>query len=186
LEALEISQATSIQYQQILSSLVLAVAQYLNGDYGDCEEQMANSLNWARTADGPLEFQAWFLAVYADSCMARGDAQAAISKAREAIVAADAGVAWFQGALARTVLADALIQAGAPDAAARAVVAEAHELVRKSGGNSLLPRLREAEARLAGRNDHVALQAGLREAEAMYRAMGAPDPAERLAQEIGC
>ena len=64
------------------------------------------------------------------------------------------------------------------------MIAEARELVRKSGGNSLLPRLREAEARLAGRNDRAILAAGLREAEAMYRAMGAPDPAERLAQEM--
>ena len=63
-------------------------------------------------------------------------------------------------------------------------IAEARELVRKSGGNSLLPRLREAEARLAGRNDRTILQAGLREAEAMYRAMGAPDPADRLTREL--
>ena len=65
------------------------------------------------------------------------------------------------------------------------MIAAARELVRKSGGNSLLPRLREAEARLAGRNDRTILAAGLREAEAMYRAMGAPDPADRLAKELG-
>ena len=65
------------------------------------------------------------------------------------------------------------------------LISEARELVRKSGGNSLRPRLREAEARLAGRNDRTVLKAGLREAEAMYRAMGAPDPAARLAQELG-
>jgi hypothetical protein len=51
-------------------------------------------------------------------------------------------------------------------------------------GHSLLPRLREAEVRLAGRNDREILKAGLREAEAMYRTMGAPDPAERLSQEL--
>jgi len=43
----------------------------------------------------------------------------------------------------------------------------------------------EAEARLAGRNDSAAVAADLRDAAAMYRAMGARDPAERLAQEIG-
>lgn len=59
-------------------------------------------------------------------------------------------------------------------------------LVRKSGGNSLLPRLREAEARVAGRSGRTILEAGLREAEAMYRAMGALDPADRLMGEIGC
>jgi hypothetical protein len=76
------------------------------------------------------------------------------------------------------------VRAGAPDHAVAPVIAEARELVRKSGGNSLLPRLREAEARLAGRNDRTILEAGLREAEAMYRAMGAPDPAERLVLDL--
>ena len=65
------------------------------------------------------------------------------------------------------------------------MIAEARELVRKSGGNWLLPRLREAEARLAGRDDRAILQAGLRDAKAMYRTMGAPDPADRLAEELG-
>ena len=58
-------------------------------------------------------------------------------------------------------------------------------VVHRAWDNSLLPRLREAEARLAGRNDRAALVAGLRDAEAMYRAMGAPDPADRLVAELG-
>ncbi len=64
------------------------------------------------------------------------------------------------------------------------MIAAARELVHKSGGNALLPRLRETEARLAGRHDPNVLASGLREAEAMYRAMGAPDPADRLAKEV--
>ena len=64
------------------------------------------------------------------------------------------------------------------------MIAQARELVLRSGGNSLLPRLREAEARLEARSDPSLLAAGLREAEAMYRAMGAPDPADRLAREL--
>jgi len=35
-----------------------------------------------------------------------------------------------------------------------------------------------------GRNDRAILNAGLRDAEAMYRAMGAPDPGDRLAEEL--
>ena len=81
-------------------------------------------------------------------------------------------------------LVDALVHADAPGHEIAAVVTEARELVRKSGGNSLLPRLRESEARLAGRDDRTILAAGLREAEAMYRAMGAPDPADRFAKEL--
>ena len=113
----------------------------------------------------------------------------ALSKAREAIEVADAGGAWFQGAVARAALVDALVRADAPESAVTPVIAEARELVGKSGGDSLLPRLREAEARMAGRNDRAVLNAGLREAETLHRAMGAPDPAERLAEErrlLGC
>jgi len=65
------------------------------------------------------------------------------------------------------------------------VASSQRELVRKSSGKSLLPGLREAEACLAGRDDRTILAAGLRDAETMYRAMGAPDPADRLAEEIG-
>jgi len=70
----------------------------------------------------------------------------------------------LQGALARTVLADALIRAGEPEAQVAPVLAEARALVERSGGNALLRRLREAEA--------------------MYHAVGALDPAERLAWEL--
>jgi hypothetical protein len=121
----------------------------------------------------------------ADSRLARGDTEGAIAGAREGIAFADRWGAWFQAALARAVLAEALVGAGAAEQEVSRVIAEARELVRKSGGESLLPRLREAEARVAGRNDRQILAAGLREAEAMYRAMGAPDPADGLAEEIG-
>ncbi len=150
-----------------------------------CEERLTEALARARGAGTALDWQSFFLAIFADSCLARGDAEAAIAKAREGIEAADAGGAWFQAALARTALADALVRADAPEHEVAPVIAAARELVRQSGGNSLLPRLREAEARLTGRDDPNMLASGLREAEAMYRAMGAPDPADRLAKEIG-
>ncbi len=82
------------------------------------------------------------------------------------------------------MLVDALVVADAPADEVAPVIAAARDLVRKSGGDSLLPRLREAEARMAGRRDRAIMEAGLREAEGMYRTMGAPDPADRLAQEL--
>jgi hypothetical protein len=87
------------------------------------------------------------------------------------------------GTLAR-LKADALVAADAPGEQIAGVISEARELVRKSGSNSLLPRLREAEARIVGRKDHSLLLAGRGEAEAIYRAMGAPDPADRPANEL--
>lgn len=91
---------------------------------------------------------------------------------------------WFQAALARAALADALIQANAAEREISALIAEAREWVRASGGNSLLLRLREAEVRLAARQDASLLITGRLEAERMYRTMGAPDPAARLAREL--
>src|SRR5208282_1902584 len=184
LEAVEIAEAVGIRFSQIMASSQLAIAFFLNGDYGASEERFTEALAQARGAGTGLDWQAYYLAIFADSCLARGDAEAAIARAREGIEAADAGGAWFQAALARTALVDALVYTGAPEHEVAPVIAAARELVRKSSGNSLLPRLREAEARLAGRRDRTLLQAGLREAEAMYRAMGAPDPADRLAKEI--
>jgi hypothetical protein len=166
-----------------MASFHFAIALFLNGDCGASEERFTEALAAARGAGTALDWQGYCLAVFADACLARGDAAAAIATAREGIAAADTGGAWFQAALARAVLVDALVHADAPEHEIAAVITEARELVRKSGGNSLLPRLRESEARLAGRRDPTILATGLREAEAMYRAMGAPDPAERLARE---
>jgi hypothetical protein len=90
----------------------------------------------------------------------------------------------FISAVTRAVLCNVLTASEAPEAEVSAVIAEARELVTKTGGNVLPPRLREAEGRLAGRTDRAALLAGLREAEAMWRSMGAPDPADRLAKEL--
>jgi class 3 adenylate cyclase/tetratricopeptide (TPR) repeat protein len=184
LEGVEIAEAGGSRFSQIMASFHLAIAFFLNGDYGTCEERFTEALAEARGAGTGLDWQGYYLAVFADACLARGDAEAAIARAREGIAAADAGGAWFQAAIARAVLVDALVHADAPEHEIAAVVTEARELVRKSGGNSLLPRLRESEARLAGRNDRAILAAGLRAAEAMYRAMGAPDPADRLAREL--
>lgn len=149
-----------------------------------CGELFAETLALARVEGTGLETQNFALAVFADSCLARGDTQAAMGRAREGIDVADASGMWFQGALARAALADALVHANAPEQEIRTLLAQARELVSRSGGNSLLPRLREAEVRLEARSDATLLAAGLREAEAMYRAMGAPDPAERLAREL--
>jgi hypothetical protein len=77
------------------------------------------------------------------------------------------------------------VRAGSPAHEVAPVITEARALVRETGGNALLPRLREAEARLAGRDNRAILEEGLRQAEAMYRSMGAPDPADRLARELG-
>jgi hypothetical protein len=183
-EGFEIAQAVGSWYSQITASYSLAIAHLLNGDYTASEESFTGALEQAGAKGTALDGRLYALALLPELSLARGDAEAAITRARAGIAAADAAGAWFNGALARTVLIDALVADGAPEPEIAPVITEARELVHKSGGNSLLPRLREAEARVAGRNDRTALVAGLREAEAMYRAMGAPDPAERLARQL--
>jgi len=183
-QAVEIADAVGSRYSQITASSNLAAASLLNGDYAACEERLLDCLATGRESGTGLDWHGQMLAMLADARLARGNGDGAIAAAREGVAVADAGGAWFQAVQARAALVDALVRTGAPDEAVAALIAEARELVRKSGGNSLLPRLREAEARLA-RHDLAALTAGLREAAAMYRAMGAPDPADRLTRELG-
>jgi tetratricopeptide (TPR) repeat protein len=185
LDAEDLVDVVGGRYSEMYAAFSLAVGAFMSGDFALSEARFSEALAQACAAGNALEWQSYFLAVFADASLANGNVEAAIARAREAIAVADGSGAWFQSALARTALVDALIRSDSPETEIEALEAEARELVRKSGGNSLLPRLREAEARLAGRKNPADRAAGLREAESMYRAMGAPDPADRLAQELG-
>jgi hypothetical protein len=184
-EAVEIAAAIGSRYSQILASGHLAAASLLSGEYAACEQTLTECLALARASGTGLDFHGQLLAILADARRAQGNIDGAIAVAREGVAVADAGGAWFQAALARAALLDALVGAEGSALEASKLLAEARELVTKSGGNSLLPRLRETEARFAGCDDAAVLEAGLREAEAMHRAMGAPDPADRLVRELG-
>lgn len=185
LEAVDLAERAGSQYTQIVVSCYLATSQFMAGDYAACEERFTDALGRARSAQNAMELESFYAAVLADTHLALGDRQKAAAAAREAADGAEKCGTRFHSALARTVLVDALIEDGAPAEDIEVVFAEARELVEQTGGKSLLPRLREAEARLAGRADQAALVSGLREAEQMYRAIGAPDPADRIAMEIG-
>jgi class 3 adenylate cyclase len=183
-EGVEIAEALGSPNPQVAATCALAIAHFLNGDCDIAEARLREALAEAHLAGTGLDGQGYMLAVFADSCRARGDAEAAIARAREAVELTDAGGFRFQAAVGRAALADALVHTGAPAHEIVEVIAAARAIVEETGGNSLLPRLREAEVRLAARGDATLLAAGLREAEAMYRAMGAPDPADRLAREL--
>lgn len=184
LEAYEIAESVGSQYTQVVATYYLAVALFMSGEYEASEEQFLEALGGRQGGRNVVEWEGYYLAVFADSYLARGDTDRAFERATQAIGIADSGGAWFFSAVGRTVLAEVLLQSGAPELEIRELIAAARELVGKSGGNSLLPRLRETEARLAGRHDRAILEAGLREAEALYRAMGTPDPADRLIEEL--
>jgi class 3 adenylate cyclase/tetratricopeptide (TPR) repeat protein len=183
-EGLEIAEAIGSRYSRFHAASNLALAHLLNGDYEASEALYTETLAQVRAANNALELEGDWVKMLAELRLARGDTDGAIARANEGIAISDANGAWFQAAGGRAVLVDALVRANAPEPEIARVIAEARELVEKSGGNALLPRLREAEARVAGRNDRAALHAGLRAAEEMSRTMGAMDAADRLAREI--
>src|SRR6185503_235151 len=85
LEDVEIAEAGGSRFSQIMASFHLAIALFLSGDYGASEERFTEALAEARGAGTGLHWQGYYLAVFADSCLARGDAAAAVAKAREGI-----------------------------------------------------------------------------------------------------
>jgi hypothetical protein len=183
-EAAEFADGMDNRYLQIWASASAGLIAFLESNYGACESSIGEAIEMAHSSGTGLDYEVFFLAVLADCFLARGDTDAGIAKARVAIRVGDAGGAWFQAALARAVHVDALLASGAPASELQAGIDEAQALVLRCGGLCLQPRLREAQARLDGRGDPTTLAPGLRDAEAMYRAMGGPDAADRLAREL--
>jgi hypothetical protein len=103
------------RYSEMYAAFSLAVGSFMSGDFTASEARFEEALAQACAAGNALEWQSYFLAVFADASLANGNVEAAIARAREAISVADGGGAWFQSALARTALVDALIRAEAPE-----------------------------------------------------------------------
>ncbi|HEY5644943.1 MAG TPA: adenylate/guanylate cyclase domain-containing protein [Pseudomonadales bacterium] len=164
--------------------LYLGAGHFLNGSFADADAALTAALTKMREAGTALEWHCGYVAVHADTCRALGDTDRAISQARYGIEFADAGGLRFQAAACRAALADVLVLTDAPDGEVETILNEARALVEDTGGKSLLPRLREAEVRLRARTHPDALLAGLREAESMYRQLGALGHADRLSREI--
>ncbi len=189
-KALEL--AESLGNRNVLSTAIhaLAIIQLLEGDAHLAEASIREAIHDAETAGTGLEWLGMMVPVLVDACLARGDVEAAIQSARDAVTYTDAGGFRFQSALCRAALvdalvADALVTGGAPMQEVAALIAQARAIVAATGGNGLLPRLLEAEVRLAARKDTAALRPGLVEAESMYRVMGAIGHADRLVRELG-
>ena len=164
--------------------LYVGAAHFLNGNFADADAAFTAALARMRDAGTALEWHCNYVAVHADTCRALGNPDRAIAIARQGIEFADKGGFRFQAAVCRAALVDALIVAGAPVVEVEAVIAEARTLVTATGGNALSPRLYESEVRLAARLAPRALMHDLREAESMYRAIGALGHADRLVREI--
>ena len=164
--------------------LYLATARFLAGEFADADDGFTEGLARMRAVGMSMEWHCAYAATHADVCRSLGAFDRAAAVAREGIAFADEGGLRFQAALCRVALADALLASTAPDAVVASVVAQAHALAESTGGQALLPRLRETEVRLAARREPKRLLSGLQEVEAMYRGMGALGHADRLLREI--
>lgn len=164
--------------------LYLGTAHFLRGNFLDADAAFTAALAKMHVAGTALEWRCHYVAVHADTCRALNNFDRAMKIARQGIEFAGNGGFRFHEALCRAALADALQESGTPAQAVAQLVYEARALVEITGGRSLLPRLRETELRLSARDQPNLLVPGLREAEAMYRAIGALGHANRLSREI--
>jgi len=171
-------------YTQLLGTLGLAISCFIGESYAECEELLRGLLVRADETGTALEVGGLVRSVLADSFLAHGDIENALRYAKEGVEVSRKMDAQDQYAHALAVLVDALVRTKADAATVAPLIADARRHVEKSGGRMALPRLREAEARIDGRNNRATLLTGLREAQAMWRAMGAQDPVDRLAKEL--
>lgn len=172
------------QSASLHAPLYLGAAHFLSGNFADADAAFTAALPRMHDAGTALEWHCNYVAVHADNCRALQNIDRAIAIARQGIEFADKGGFRFQAAACRAALADALVFAGAPVAEVQAVIDETRVLVEATGGLSLMPRQRETEIRLAACVHPHQLEPGLREAESMYREMGALGHADRLLTEV--
>jgi class 3 adenylate cyclase len=134
-----------------------------------------------------LQAETHFLADLAEAQLGTGDWRAALASADEALALAKereapGNVPLGESARARSWLASG--EAEAPDRA-EAALARAEGCALQLKARSHLPRIHEVRAALAAqRGDAAARERELREAERLFREIGWPQQAERLAREL--
>jgi class 3 adenylate cyclase len=183
-EAIDLAEEVGSRYTSLVAREWLAFALLKAGELEAAERELLALVEAQREARIALEVhgEVWHGIWLARRL--RGDAAGAVLAARESLAFADGGGSSWFSAFSRTDLALALVDADAPAREIRETIEGARDFVRRCGGNSQLPRLIEAEAKLAGREGNgAALRAGLEAAEQAYRAIGADAHADRVASE---
>ena len=129
----------------------------------------------------------WAAALLAEALLATGDLSAAQSAAEAAIALCRKSLAAVHEAIAHGVMARALLRRDGPAArdATAAALANAAELIERSGGRTLAPALCEWRAELAAvLGNDTAREQLLRQAHQLYVEIGAAGHAERLTKEV--
>ncbi len=123
----------------------------------------------------------------AEALLETGDLSAAVGAAEDAIALCQGSLRGQLEAEAHGVLARALLRrdGAAAQGAAEAALAEAAELIERTGAKTLAPALREWRAELAAvLGDTVMREQQLREAQRLYEEIGAPLQSDRIAAEL--
>ena len=183
--AVDIAESTGNSFARAVAHLALGVAFKTRGESSEAVRMFEQALAVSRERRTGLQFEAWVLALLAESRLANGEPDQARATAREAVAAAH-HTPLFE-CVARLALAHVLLRTDgllARDAIETALT-RAQALVDETGAEVYSPfvHLERAEfARLAG--DAPSRELELREAQRLFSAMGATARAEQVAREV--
>jgi adenylate cyclase len=185
--SLEIAKKINKDSSLVIGYFSLGNSYLMAGQATDACEALLASAGVARDRSTFVAFLPQVLSVLAEAQLAVGEREAAEASAREAIDRASAGGCDYYEAHAQISLARVLLRddAPAPVAEIETALDRAEELVERTGGRSLSPRILELRGRrAAARGDGKAADGLLREALELYRAIGATGHAARLARAL--
>jgi class 3 adenylate cyclase len=184
--SLEIAMKINKDSSLVIAYFSLGNSHLMAGEAGEACEALLSSAAIARDRNTFLAFLPQVLSVLAEAQLAVGKRTEAEASSREAIARARAGGCDYYEAHAQLSLAEILLAADGRAAAGGVETAlnRAEDLVEKTAGRSLSPRILELRGRLAAaRGDAKVGAALLKKALDLYRAIGATGQAARLARD---
>ena len=184
---LELAKKTNTDFSLVIAYFSLGNSNLIAGQAAEACEALRAGAEIARERKAFLAFLPQVLSVLAEAELAAGQRSEAEASAREAIERGREGGCDYYEAHAQVSLAQSLLAAEgrAPADEIETALDRAQDLVEKTAGRALSPRILELRGRLAAaRGDAKGGDALLREALDLYRAMGATGHAARLAREL--
>jgi class 3 adenylate cyclase/tetratricopeptide (TPR) repeat protein len=183
--SLELAKKNDTDSSLVIGYFSLGNSCLMAGQAAEAREALRESAEIARERKAFAALLPQVLSVLAEAQLALGERGEAEASAREAIERAHAGGCDYYEAHAQLSLAQVLLAAGAgaPMGEVEKALNRAEELVEKTGGRALSPRILELRGRLAeARGDAKAAEGWLWAALELYRALGATGHAARLAR----
>jgi ATP/maltotriose-dependent transcriptional regulator MalT len=186
--SLEISEKLDNEASRMAAYAALGLANLVEGQPAAARDAFRKGATIARDRRVGRALLPLVLAGLAEAHLALGEPTEAVATAREGIDLGSAGGCLYYEALAQLALAAALLATDGVVSRAEieSTLERAEHLVASIEGRALSPRILELRGRLAAAvGDAPTSDRTLREALALYHAIGATGHAERLAQELG-